>query len=147
LWNFKLALTAKPFVCVCHVHISCLPMMSRLIWQRHPRYALSILLILATTFYFLWLDPTSSPSLHPPLSSANHNDHDLPARMERAERIYNKILHDRQSLIRKFGPKPTDVVMCDFFRVHQLSHCVNVHLSTRFPPNKDPWPAYTACMS
>ena len=79
--------------------------MSRL----HPRYALSVLLILAATFYFLNPYETHLFLTAPP--SASYNDHDLPARMERAERIYGKVLHDRQGLIRKFGPTPSDVVM------------------------------------
>ena len=86
--------------------------MSRIVWQRHPRYALSVLVILVTTFYFLNPYETSQPLLAPPPSVASHNEHDLPTRMERAETIYNKVLRDRQGLIRKFGPTPSDVAMC-----------------------------------
>ena len=85
--------------------------MSRFAWQRHPRYTLSVFLILATTFYFLNQYETSQPLLASTPSFTGHNDHDLPSRMERAERIYNKVLHDRQGLIRKFGPTPSEVAM------------------------------------
>lgn len=85
--------------------------MTRPVWQRNPRYTLSVFVILAVTFYLLSPYQLSSQSLAPQVSSLTHNVHDLPARMERAERIYNKVLHDRQGLIRKFGPTPRDVEM------------------------------------
>ena len=37
-------------------------------------------------------------------------DDTLTARLQRAEQIYNKVLKDRQGLIQKFGPLPSDVV-------------------------------------
>jgi hypothetical protein len=103
--------------------------MTRLVWQRHPRYTLGVLLVLVVTFYFL--SPyyeTSQPLLAPPPTPATYNDHDLPARMERAERIYNKILHNRQGLIHKFGPTPSDVVMSVFFLIaFQLRSTIGIH--------------------
>jgi hypothetical protein len=85
--------------------------MSRFPWQRHPRYSLSVFLIIVATFYFLSQYESSHymPTSTSPVVA--HNDHDLPSRMERAERIYNKVLHDRQGLIRKFGPTPNEVAM------------------------------------
>lgn len=118
--------------------------MARPVWQRHPRYTLSILLIIIATLCFLNPYQISQPMLAPALSATKQDD-DLPARLERAERIYNKVLQARQGLIRKFGPTPSEVTMC----VTRIS-CVNYHsssssLPSRFPPNQDPWPAYTAC--
>lgn len=79
--------------------------------SRHPKYVLSVILILVTTFYFLSPYQTSQPLVTTPPTAMKYGDSDLPARMERADRQYNKVLHDRQGLIRKFGPTPSDVVM------------------------------------
>ncbi|KAJ7505397.1 methyltransferase domain-containing protein [Mycena galericulata] len=87
-------------------------------WQRNPRYIVFILIAVLTTFYLL--GSFDSP---PPPHPAFLEDHDLPNRVARSERIYNKLLLDRKDLIQKFGPTPADVAL--------------------FPPNKDPWPAYT----
>ncbi|KAJ6618672.1 methyltransferase domain-containing protein [Mycena sp. CBHHK59/15] len=89
------------------------------VWQRHPRYSLFIFVVLAATFYLLG---SYSPAPPPPFESALRglSGHDLPSRLARSERIYNKLLRDRQGLIKKFGPTPR-----------------------MFPPNVNPWPAYT----
>lgn len=80
--------------------------------SRHPKYVLSVVLILLTTLYFLSPYHATQPLLPAQTPAAvKYGDHDLPARMERADRIYNKVLHDRQGLIRKFGPTPNDVAM------------------------------------
>ncbi|KAJ6593776.1 methyltransferase domain-containing protein [Mycena capillaripes] len=94
--------------------------MSR-VWQRHPRYSLFIFVVLASTLYLLGPYQTSLP----PLNSSNRAwiAHDLPSRLARSEHIYQKLLKDRQGLIKKFGPTPKNVVL--------------------FPPNVAPWPAYT----
>jgi len=84
------------------------------VWQRHPRYSLFVLCILITTFYLLSPYRAPSPSLQ---------DLSLPSRIEQSEKIYNHLRKEREGLIKKFGPTPNDVVM--------------------FPPDKDPWPAYT----
>jgi hypothetical protein len=78
------------------------------VWQRHPRYSLTILITLLTTFYLL------SPYQQPPpprLSYRPPVDNGLPARLERAERKYEKMVSDRQAMIKKFGPTQYDVVM------------------------------------
>ncbi|KAH7911460.1 methyltransferase domain-containing protein [Hygrophoropsis aurantiaca] len=90
------------------------------IWQRHPRYVIFVALVLFATFYLL--NPYQ-PSIPLDSYAAYIRDNDLPAKILRAERVYNKVIADRKELIRKFGPTPHDVVM--------------------FPPDKDPWPAYT----
>ncbi|KZP04144.1 hypothetical protein FIBSPDRAFT_904496 [Athelia psychrophila] len=104
----------------------------RPIWRRHPRYTLSVLVIIVTTVLFLSPFQTSAPGPAPapaPASSAtlgdaaqSENDY-LSTRLELSETIYHKIVQARQGLIRKFGPTPSEVAM--------------------FPANKDPWPAYT----
>lgn len=89
------------------------------VWQRHPRYSLFVFIVLVATFYLL--NPyQAEPSFKPTFSL---NDNDLPGRLARSDRIYDKLLQDRQGLIKKFGPSPADVAL--------------------FPPDKDPWPAYT----
>lgn len=80
-------------------------------WHRHPRYALGAFLVLVTIFYFLNPFDSSQTLLVQPPPSINYGDHDLPARLERSERIYTKVLNARQGLIRKFGPTPIDVAM------------------------------------
>ncbi|KAJ7069857.1 methyltransferase domain-containing protein [Mycena amicta] len=102
-------------------------------WTRNPR---NVALIVAAIIclYIFW---PSSDSPAPPHHGMREDD-DLPNRIARSERIYNKLLVDRkvsstrpqlrlvtsvQALIKKFGPTPNDVAL--------------------FPPDKDPWPAYT----
>lgn len=91
------------------------------IWSRHPRYALLLFAVLATTFYLLAPPPFPPPPHH--LRGPHIVDNTLPARLARADAIYEETLRDRKGLIEKFGPTPKDVMM--------------------FPPDKDPWPAYT----
>ncbi|KAJ7777901.1 methyltransferase domain-containing protein [Mycena maculata] len=90
------------------------------VWQRHPRYSLFIFAVLACTFYLL--GPYRGRV--PPMSSGRAMAaYDLPSRLARSEKIYNKLLVDRQGLIKKFGPTPKEIDL--------------------FPPNVNPWPAYT----
>lgn len=89
------------------------------VWQRHPRYSILILAVLATTLYLLV--PIQHEGIAPPLFTMTDND--LPNRMERAHRIYDKVLKDRKVLIEKFGPSPKDIAA--------------------FPEDKAPWPPYT----
>ncbi|SJL14423.1 uncharacterized protein ARMOST_17880 [Armillaria ostoyae] len=89
------------------------------VWTRHPRYSLFVLVVLAATLYLL--NPYETT---PKISTYSFvRDSDLPARLARADAIYEKTLRDRKGLIRTFGPTPNEVLM--------------------FPPDKDPWPAYT----
>lgn len=89
------------------------------VWQRHPRYFLLVALVLTATF--LLLNPYQPPSTDS--YAAYIRDSTLPARIERAERVYQKVIADRKDLIQKFGPTSRDIVM--------------------FPSDKNPWPAYT----
>lgn len=75
------------------------------VWQRHPRYSVFIFLILLVTFYLL--SPYKEQTLH--FSSRLLADRGLVGRLARSNRIYEKTLKDRQSLIEKFGPTPSDV--------------------------------------
>ncbi|KAK7455844.1 hypothetical protein VKT23_010881 [Stygiomarasmius scandens] len=93
-----------------------------IVWGRHPKYALFVFVVLATTFYLL--DPFSMPEPTPlPPLRIDAAKGELAKRLARADTIYDKMLVDRQELIKQFGPTPQDVMM--------------------FPPNKDPWPPYT----
>ncbi|KAG2139810.1 methyltransferase domain-containing protein [Suillus bovinus] len=90
------------------------------VWQRHPRYFLLVALVLTSTF--ILLSPYGSP-LSTDSYAAYIRDNTLPARLERAERVYQKVIAGRKNLIQRYGPSSRDIVM--------------------FPPDKDPWPAYT----
>lgn len=90
------------------------------VWQRHPRYFLLVALVLTTTFFLL--SPYESP-LSTDSYAAYIRDNTLPARLERSERVYQKVIAGRKDLIQRYGTNSRDIVM--------------------FPPDKDPWPAYT----
>lgn len=80
--------------------------------SRHPRYFLTVVLLIVTTIYVLSPYHQSEPTVETPVPAySSWGDSDLADRMERADRIYNKVLHDRQGLIHKFGPTPNDVLM------------------------------------
>lgn len=79
------------------------------IWQRHPRYFIFVAVVLVVTF--LTLGPYDLPG-GGYVSYGTVGDHSLPQRMARAEKIYQKVLVDRQGLINQFGPTPEDIDMC-----------------------------------
>jgi len=88
-------------------------------WIRHPRYSLLILVTLMTTFYLLFIARDRQiTSFH-----AQLQDNSLENRVQRSHTIYNKMLDQRQGLVKKFGPNPKDIAL--------------------FPPDKSPWPPYT----
>ncbi|KIJ13012.1 hypothetical protein PAXINDRAFT_170900 [Paxillus involutus ATCC 200175] len=89
-------------------------------WQRHPRYFIVVALIILATIY---LANPYQHSVRPDSFAAYIRDNELPARLERAEGVYSKVIADRKEMIRKHGPTPRDILM--------------------FPPDKEPWPAYT----
>ncbi|KAI0049038.1 hypothetical protein FA95DRAFT_1489947 [Auriscalpium vulgare] len=96
--------------------------------RRHPRYAILLgVLFFITLILLLPTSPLiSAPAVHPNL--VHHprppaDLHALPARVQKAERIYQRMLRLRRRLITKYGPKPEDIVL--------------------FPPDRDPWPPYT----
>ncbi|KZT67836.1 hypothetical protein DAEQUDRAFT_728602 [Daedalea quercina L-15889] len=90
--------------------------------QRHPRYALFLVLLLVGSFLLFSPSDTFSTSRY---QHVRHTalDHTLPARIAHSEDMYGRTLDRRQAMIRKFGPNPGQVVM--------------------FPPDREPWPAYT----
>jgi hypothetical protein len=78
-----------------------------IVWQRHPRYFILVALVLTATIFLLNpYHPHSTDSY-----AAYIRDSTLPARIERAERVYQKVIVDRKELIRKYGPTPRDIVM------------------------------------
>ncbi|TCD62167.1 hypothetical protein EIP91_007273 [Steccherinum ochraceum] len=99
--------------------------MSSMIFQRHPRYALLVFVILAGTVWLLFSDGGH-------VSQAGVRDLSLSARLDRAEKIYQKTLKGRQGLIKKFGPTPNQIAIS----------CMVPY--DRFPPDENPWPPYTA---
>ncbi|KAH9837615.1 methyltransferase domain-containing protein [Rhodofomes roseus] len=90
--------------------------------QRHPRYAIFLVVLLFGSFLLLSPSDTFSPNRYHQ-SRVTARDHTLPARIEHAEEMYGRTLDRRQAMIKKFGPNPSQVVM--------------------FPPDREPWPAYT----
>lgn len=97
-----------------------------LVSPRNSRYIIVIVTFLVLTFFYFHQHDLPSPeTFSPPLSGTGRPSHsDLPGRIANSERKYQKVLEQRQGLIRKHGPSPSQVVM--------------------FPPDQDPWPAYTA---
>ncbi|KAF8883912.1 methyltransferase domain-containing protein [Gymnopilus junonius] len=87
------------------------------IWTRHPRYAILVAIALLSSLYLLL--PYSAPTG----GIYTLRDSTLPARVQRSIAIYDKLLKDRQGLIKKFGPNPKDIAL--------------------FPPDTAPWPPYT----
>ncbi|KIY46177.1 hypothetical protein FISHEDRAFT_76018 [Fistulina hepatica ATCC 64428] len=96
-------------------------------YRFHPRYAVVVFVVIVVTMYFL--GPYQREDFYPqhfPRPSLGEGwivDNNLPVRLARSDRIYKKMLNERKRLIQKFGPNPKDIAM--------------------FPPDKDPWPAYT----
>ncbi|KAI1783482.1 methyltransferase domain-containing protein [Ganoderma leucocontextum] len=84
---------------------------------RHPRYTIALAAFVLCAYWFF-----SSPTPLPRPVQYNAS-HDLHARLEREERKYRDMIPQRHDLITRFGPTPAQVVM--------------------FPPDQDPWPAYT----
>ncbi|KAF7797831.1 hypothetical protein EIP86_009037 [Pleurotus ostreatoroseus] len=91
------------------------------IFQRHPRIILLVAVLIVGSFLFLHA-PYSSP-VHPASYTGLPGDPSLPARIQRAEHAYQKVLEKRPELVKQHGPSPSQVVM--------------------FPPDQRPWPAYT----
>ncbi|KJA26572.1 hypothetical protein HYPSUDRAFT_63847 [Hypholoma sublateritium FD-334 SS-4] len=84
---------------------------------RHPRYAALVAAALLTALFLLAPRHPPPGALRAPLDPA------LPARVARANAIYDKMLVAREGLIKKFGPTPKAVEL--------------------FPPDVPPWPPYT----
>ncbi|KAI0055268.1 hypothetical protein BV25DRAFT_1833324 [Artomyces pyxidatus] len=95
--------------------------------RRHPRYTILLGLLLLGTLALLLPDSPLRSSYTPrPHISTPHVQTEtgvLSASVQRAERVYQRMLRMRERLITKYGPRPENIVL--------------------FPPDKDPWPAYT----
>ena len=75
------------------------------LFARHTRFTLLVLVTILVVFLLLFSGP-------PATRSWRLSDADLPGRLERSHVIYEKLLKNRQELIKKFGPHPKDVVKC-----------------------------------
>ena len=106
------------------------------VWLRHPRYSLLILFTLITTFYLLFV-----PHEHP-TQTFHVQDNSLGTRVQRSHAIYDKLLVQRERLLKKWGPNPKDihlyVVLFAYMKAPSEWFC-------SFPPDKSPWPPYTVC--
>jgi len=85
----------------------------------NTRYLLVALLLLFCFVYILFPGPQPVPVKH----DWRLHDSDLPRRIQLSHEIYDTQLKQRETLIKKFGPQPKDIV--------------------NFPPDKSPWPPYT----
>lgn len=94
---------------IAHDHFSNIIDIADMPWQRHPRYFLFMALIVMATIYFLI--PSQSP-IQSNSFAALVRDTGLPARLERAEQVYQKVISDRKDMIRKYGPTPRHIHMC-----------------------------------
>jgi hypothetical protein len=74
------------------------------VWLRHPRYSLLIFVTLITTFYLLFIP-------HEQIHSFHVQDNSLDTRVQRSHAIYDKILTQRQDLLKKFGPSLKDIAL------------------------------------
>ncbi|KAI0798218.1 methyltransferase domain-containing protein [Abortiporus biennis] len=91
--------------------------------QRNYRYILIFCVACLVVFIFFNFD--SGGESESSFSLAGYpGDTNITARVELAEQTYSKVLEKRKKLIKWFGPEEEQIVM--------------------FPPNADPWPAYTA---
>jgi hypothetical protein len=78
------------------------------VWLRHPRYSLLIFVSLITTFYLLFL-----PHEHDqPIQPFHVQDNSLETRVQLSHSIYDKLLAQREGLLKKFGPNPKDIALC-----------------------------------
>jgi len=92
------------------------------VWLRHPRYSLLIFVALITTFYLLFLPHVPHPVYDQPVQPVQV-DNSLETRVQLSHAIYDKLLAQREGLLKKYGPNPKDISL--------------------FPPDKAPWPPYT----
>lgn len=65
-------------------------------------------MVILTTIYLL--NPYRSP-LRTDLYEIPIRDSELPSRLERAERVYSKMVGERKEMIRKFGLTARDILM------------------------------------
>ena len=75
------------------------------VWLRHPRYSLIILVTLITTCYLLFV-PHEQPT-----PSFLVQDDSLETRVQRSHTIYDKLLIQREGLLKKWGPNPKDIAL------------------------------------
>lgn len=119
--------------------------------RRHPRFSLLLAIFIVTALLFLlphspFVALQSYPGTSESLKKAPTVVYrGVAARVRRAERAYQKMLRGRDALIGKVGPTPRDVALFVFWRFLVRSFLADNR--DRFPPDKEPWPAYTACES
>lgn len=79
------------------------------IFQRYPRYILLLIVLIVCSF--LYFNTPYSSHVHPAGYVGLPGDPNLPLRVQRAERAYQKVIEKRQALLKKHGPSPSQVVM------------------------------------
>ena len=78
--------------------------------QRHGRYLVLLAVLLVGSF--LYLNAPYQTHEYTANLVGFPGDPSLPARVERAEQAYRKVLEKRQWLIKKHGPSASQVVLC-----------------------------------
>lgn len=96
-------------------------------------------MVVLTTIYLL--NPHQSP-FRSDLYEISIRDNELPARLERAERVYSKSVGERKEMIGRFGPTARDISM---YVNHSYLPFQFQRIPFRFPEDKEPWPPYTVC--
>jgi hypothetical protein len=74
----------------------------RNLWRRHPRFTsfLSLVFLATLTLIFCPTVFVDESDISP-----------LAARLQESEEVYQETLDRRQKLIKKFGPKPEEIVL------------------------------------
>lgn len=82
--------------------------------QRNPRYALFLILFVFLVFLYLHAPDFQPP---PPVFSLKGlpGDEDVKARVAYAEEGYQRMVKNREKLIKKYGPTPDKVAMYVLF--------------------------------
>lgn len=80
------------------------------VFIRHPRYAIVLAFLLASSLYLI-LPLSGPPGGFTPLRFANNDFTDLSYRMAQAEVIYERTIQERAGLIERYGPKASEIDM------------------------------------
>ena len=132
---------------------------------RHPRFSLTLLLLLLVALLYLSAVHGTFTSVTPPSEfdsqvtivkevkfrpSSTHGSgvqKPLSQRLTDSEAVYQKTLRQRRVLIKRFGPTPKGVLLYvpspTFLFSTAASRSPRRSRHLRFPPNTPPWPPYT----
>lgn len=98
--------------------------------QRNPRYVFLVLVICVGGFLFFTNSNFSHPEVPVDISGLP-SDPSLSARIARSEKMYQKTLEKREELLKKHGPTPSQVLMCDSNSFRGSDHLLIRSLGSR----------------